>query len=225
MTNRSLTLLVWLCAALAAACGGDNAVVAKSTAPELPPERVLTRLELAPDSSLLTLRQDLRLTLKAWDQFGDTLFTADWARSAKYVISDSAVVRVDDGILTGLAVGVARVTATLTINDRTLTDSITVTVVMPTATSAVITLDHPGGYAWYGSPSVVSLKAPAAVTWVIPDSVQAPGILLTFPSAKVEGLTFVQGVATRTLSSPGYYTYGTAEMREWNDYGGVVWVF
>ena len=222
MTQRSLSLLVWLCAALAAACGGDSGVGPTSAAPEPAPEPVLARLEVTPDSSLLTLGEDQRLTIKAWDQFGARLFSRDdWAYDATYVISDSAVVRVYDGMLTGLASGVARITASLTINDRTLTDSMPVQVVMPTATSAVITLDQYG----HGSPWVISLKAPATVTWVIPDSVQAPAIWLNGLSGNLEKLAFVNGVATRTLSTPGYYSYATAEGFEWHDIGGVVRVF
>ena len=222
MTKRSLTLLAWLCAALAAACGGDSGVGPKSAAPEPAPEPVLARLEVAPDSSLLTLGEYQRLTVNAWDQFGARLFGRDdWATAATYVVSDSAVARVYDGMLNGLAVGVARITASLTINDRTLTDSMTVQVVMPTATSAVITLDQYG----HGSPWVISLKAPATVTWVIPDSVQAPAIWLNGLSGNLEKLAFVNGVATRTLSTPGYHSYATADGFEWHDIGGVVRVF
>ena len=225
MTQRSLTLLVWLCAALAAACGGDSGVGPTSAAPDPAPEPVLARLEVTPDSSLLTLGEDQRLTINAWDQFGARLFGRDdWATAATYVISDSAVARLYDGMLTGLALGVARITASLTINDRTLTDSMTVQVVMPTATSAVIALDQ-YGYWWYGSPYAVSLKAPAVVTWVVPGSVQAPAIWLTLPSANPEMLALVNGVATRTLSTPGNYYYGTAEAFEWHEIGGVVRVF
>ena len=222
MTQRSLSLLVWLCAALAAACGGDSGVGPTSAGPEPAPEPVLARLEVTPDSSLLTLGEDQRLTINAWDQFGARLFGRDdWAYDATYVISDSAVVRVYDGMLTGLASGVARITASLTINDRTLTDSMTVQVVMPTATSAVITLDQYG----HGSTYAVSLKAPATVTWVVPDSVQAPAIWLNGLSGNLEKLAFVNGVATRTLSTPGYHSYATADGFEWHDIGGVVRVF
>ena len=106
MTKRSLTLLAWLCAALAAACGGDSGVGPKSAAPEPAPEPVLARLEVTPDSSLLTLGEYQRLTINAWDQFGARLFGRDdWAYDATYVISDSAVVRVYDGMLTGSRAG------------------------------------------------------------------------------------------------------------------------
>ena len=222
MTKRSLTLLASLCAALAAACGGDNGVGPKSGATEDALDPILARLELTPDSGLLTLGEYQRLTINAWDQFGARLFGRDdWATAATYVVSDSAVARVYDGMLNGLAPGVARITASLAINDRTLTDSMTVQVVMPTATSAVITLDQYG----HGSTYAVSLKAPATVTWVVPDSVQAPTIWLNGLSGNLEKLAFVNGVATRTLSTPGYYSYATAEGFEWHDIGGVVRVF
>ena len=233
MTKRSLTLLVWLCAALAAACGGDNGigdngvgdngVEPKPAAPEAP-EAVLARLDLTPDSSLLMPGGDQPLTINAWDQFGARLLPgpgSDWAGEATYVSSDSAVARVHGGgVLTGFAPGVARVTASLTIAHRTLTDSMTVKVGMPTASSAVLTL-YQDGRSWF--PNEVALKAPATVTWVIPDGVQARTIWLWSDNA--EKLEFVHGVATRTLSTPGWYYYGTGFGLMWYEEGGVVGVF
>ena len=224
MTKRSLTLLAWLCAALAAACGGDSGVGPKSAAPEPAPEPVLARLEVTPDSSLLTLGEYQRLTINAWDQFGARLLPGpgdDWAPYATYVSSDSAVAQVYGGVLNGLAPGVARITASLTIADSTLTDSLSVKVGMPTATSVVITLDQYGR----ASPTAVSLKAPATVTWVILDGVQARTIWLNVLSDNAEVLEFVHGVATRTFSTPGSYYYGTGDGLTWNETGGVVRVF
>src|SRR5262245_31193108 len=127
MTKRSLTLVVWLCAALAAACGSDDGVAPKSAAPEPAPDPVLTRLEVTPDSSFLWPGEEQQVTINAWDQFGASLLPdsgGDWAGEATYVSSDSAIARVaGGGVLTGLAPGVARITASLTIANRTRTDS------------------------------------------------------------------------------------------------------
>jgi hypothetical protein len=221
MTKRSLTLLVWLCAALAAACGGDNAVALKSVAPEPPPGVVLARVEVTPDSSFLLPGDHQQLTIDAWDQLGARLLHSpggDWASEATYVSSDSAVVRVVGGLLTGLAPGVARITASLTIANRTLTDSMTVQVDTPTAIGTVLTMNQYRNW----SPYEVSLKAPATVTWVIPAGVQAPTIWLNVWSGNAEKLVFVHGRATRTFSKTGWYYYGTGGGLMWYEEGGVV---
>jgi len=224
MTQRSLTLLVWFCAALAAACGDDNAVGPKSAATEPPPEPVLTRLEVTPDSSFLWPGDHQQLTINAWDQFGARLPHGpggDWAGEATYVSSDSAVVRVAGGVLTGLAPGVARITASLTIGDSTRTDSVTVYVDMPTASGTVLTMKQDRSW----SPYDVSLRAPATVTWVIPNGVEAPTIWLNIWSDNREKMGFVHGRATRTFSAPGLYYYGTGGGLMWYEEGGVVRVF
>ena len=165
-----------------------------------------------------------QLTINAWDQFGARLVHApggDWTYEATYVSSDSAVARVNSGgVLTGLARGVAMITASLTIANRALTDSMTVKVGMPTAGGAVLTMNQYGRW----SPVKVSLKAPATVTWVIPDGVQARTIWLNVWSDNAEKLEFVHGVATRTLRA-GVYYYGTGGGLMWDEEGGVVVVF
>ena len=225
MTKRSLTLLAWLCAALVAGCDGDNGVGPKSAAPPPPPELVLARLEVAPDSSLLMPGDDQQLTINAWDQFGARLLHGPgggWASEATYVSSDSAVARVDKrGCVTGLAPGAAKITASLTIADSTLTGSMTVKVGLPTAGSVVLTMNE--NKRW--SPYEVNLKAPATVTWVMFEGAQAPTIWLNVWSENAEKLEFVHGVATRTFSTPGWYYYGTGGGLMWYEEGGVVRVF
>ncbi|HEX5076326.1 MAG TPA: hypothetical protein VFW03_24140 [Gemmatimonadaceae bacterium] len=229
MHGRSLTLLVCLGAAFSTACGGDNGVAPKSVATEPPPppspEAVLARLQVTPDFSLLMPGDAQPLTIDAWDQFGARLLhgmSDNWAREGTYVSSDSAVARVDvGGVLIGLTPGVARISASLTIADSTLTDSMTVQVGTPTASGAVLTMDQNGHW----SPYEVSLKAPATVTWVIPDGVPARTIWLDVWSDDREKMEFVYGVATRTFSKPGNYFYGSGGGLMWSDEGGVVRVF
>jgi hypothetical protein len=128
---------------------------------------------------------------------------------------------VDGGVVTGLAPGFATITASLTVADRTLTDSMTVNVDMPTAADTVLTMKQ--NRSW--SPYDVSLKAPATVTWVIPDGVEVPTIWLNVWSANPEKLEFVHRRATRTFSKPGLYSYGTGGGLMWYEEGGVVRVF
>jgi len=166
-----------------------------------------------------------QLTINAWDQFGARLLPGsggDWAGEATYVSSDSAVVRVAGGVLTGLAPGFATITASLTIANRTRTDSATVNVGMPIPSgSTVLTMKQNRNW----SPYDVSLKAPATVTWVIPNGVEAPTIWLNVWSNNPEKMEFVHGVATRTFSAPGLYYYGTGGGLMWYEEGGVVRVF
>ena len=72
------------------------------------------------------------------------------------------------------------------------------------------------------APYDVSLKAPATVTWVIPDGVPARTIWLNLWSDNAEKLEFVHGVATRTFSTPGNYFYGSGGGLMWYEEGGVV---
>lgn len=227
MQKRSL--FMWFGAALAAACSGDNGVGVKSAAtdpPPPPPPAVLTRIEVTPDSSFLWSGDHQQLTINAWDQFGASLLHGsgdDWASEATYVSSDSAVGRVaGGGLLAALAPGVARITASLTIANRTLTDSLTVQVDMPPATTGTV-LRMNQYRNW--SPYEVSLKAPATVTWVIPSGVQAPTIWLNVWSENAQKLAFVHGVATHTFSTPGNYYFGTGGGLMWYEEGGVVRVF
>jgi hypothetical protein len=224
MTKRSLTLLAWLCAALAAACGGDNAVGDNVVGLKpVAPVAVLVKLEITPDSSFLMPGDHQQLTINAWDQFGARLLPGPgggWAGEATYVSSDSAVVRVAGGVLTGLAPGVATITASLTIADSTRTDSMTVNVDMPTASGTVLTMKQDRSW----SPYDVSLKAPATVTWVIPNGVEVPTIWLNAWSANPEKLEFVHRRATRTFSTPGNYYYAGGGLM-WYEEGGVVRVF
>ena len=225
MQPRSLTLLVWLSSALAAACGSDDGVGLKSDTSEATRTPIFTRLELTPDSSLLMPLDDQWLTIDAWDQFGARLTHAaggSWTWDATYVSSDSSVAWVSgmNGV-TGLAPGVARITASLTIGERTHTDSMIVKVGMPTASSAVMTLNQ-DGRRW--SPYKVVLKAPATVTWVIPAGVQAGPIWLDVWTDNPKRMWFANGVETHTFS-PGVYYFGTGLGLMWYEEGGVVAVF
>ena len=225
MKTRSLAPLVWFFAALVAACNSDNGVAVKSGNSETARKPVLTRLEVTPDSTFLLPLDDQQLTISAWDQFGTRLVPGsggDWAGEATYVSSDSGVARVlSGGRVTGLTPGVARITASVTLNGLTLTDSMTVRVGEPTVGDAAMKMDQYGHW----TPYKVRLKAPATVTWVIPEGVQARTIWLNVWSANAEKLEFVHGRATRTFSTDGVYYYGTGGGLMWYEEGGVIIVF
>jgi len=220
MTTRSLTLVLPLVAALAVACGSDGGLGPTPAAPRL----VLTRLEVSPGSAVLIPAATYALTIKAWDQFGARLLDGtdgEWADRATYVSSAPEIARVSSsGLVTAIAPGVARITASLTIADSTLTGSMIAKVDPPTVMSVILTTN---GYRWF--PNVISLKAPAIVTWIVPDGVRAPTLWLNVWDDSREKLDFVDGVVTRTLSTPGSYYYGSGGGLMWTDEGGVVNVF
>jgi len=227
MARRSLTLVLLLNAAIAGACGGSSggdAVVGVTPAPQKPtaPIPVLSRLEVTPDNSLLIQGDAQQLAIKAFDQFGTRLLDAtgnDWVSQATYVSSAPAIARVSkDGLVTALNPGVATITASLKLADSTRAASVVASVEAPTATFAMLTMFQDRHW----SPYTVTLKAPATVTWVVPSG--APTIWLNVWD-NAEKMEFVDGVTTRTFSTPGYYYYGTGGGLMWNEEGGVVRVF
>ena len=69
------------------------------------------------------------------------------------------------------------------------------------------------------------MKAGSTVTWVIPDGVQVGTIWLNVWKENAEELKFVDGVATRTFSTPGTFYYGTGRGLLWDEEGGVIEVY
>jgi plastocyanin len=226
MPTRSLTLILPLCAVLAIACGSDSGLGPKSVTAKSDtlPALVVTTIAMAPDSFALMQGDEYALTIDAWDQFGakltDTLQNR-WVDKATIVSSDSGIARVSrGGRVTAVTPGLVRVTASLTVGGRTVTDSVTTKVNPATAMSARLTWSPDGGW----SPGTVSVKAGATVTWVIPDSVKADPIWLNVWDDNPEKLDFVDGIATHTFPTPGDYFYGTGG-DAWLAEGGRIQVF
>jgi hypothetical protein len=224
MTKRSLTLILPLCAALAVACGSDGGLgpEAASKKPLDANKPVLTRVEVAPDSSRLVPEVTYQLTINVWDQFGARMLDSTvggWAYKATYVSDAPEVASVSPGgLVTAVTPGVTTITASLTVAGFTRTGSMVAKVDPPTATSVVLTADQNG--LW--SRNTVSLKTPATVTWVVPDGVQARTIWLDPWGPNPEKLVFTNGVATRTFSAPGDYYYGMGFGLTWDDEAGVI---
>jgi plastocyanin len=82
-------------------------------------------------------------------------------------------------------------------------------------------MDRMGGW----SPTRVSVKAGSTVTWVIPDDMQNALIFLDVWNADAEKLEFLDGVATRTFSTPGDYYYGSGGGLFWYEEGGLITVY
>jgi plastocyanin len=222
MIKRSLTRVLPLCAALAVACGSDGGLGPESAAPK----RVPARLEVTPNSKVLMLGEDWQLKVDAWDQFGEKLldgYDGTWAGKATWVSSAPEIVQVgNSGTLMALAPGIATITASLTVADRAVTSSATVKVDPPTATSVVVIASNE----WPDwSPTTARLKAGGTVTWVVPAGVQAGTIWLNVWGSNPEKLEFVNGVATRTFSTPGSFFYGTGLGFTWDEEGGRILVY
>lgn len=232
MTQWSLSRILLLGVALTGACGGDGGVGPAGNGVGSGPDAqkpaaipVLAKLEVTPGSSTLIQGDTRQLVINAWDQFGTKLLNgsdAQWADKARFVSSDPRIARVSAiGEVIAQNPGVARITASLTLGDSTLTGSMTAQVDAPTATSVVLTAD--GNRGW--SPYTVTLKAPATVTWVVPAGVQAPTIWLDVWVTNTDTVAFTNGVATRTFTTPGMYYYGTGGGLMWYEEGGRILVF
>jgi hypothetical protein len=223
MPSRSLRLILPLFAVLATACGSDGGL-----APGSPTDGfVLTRLEVTPDSTALVQGYAYLLKVEARDQFGMKMVEdvgTTWADKVTYVSSAPSIAEVSgDGVVTAVAPGVATITASLTYAGGTAAGSVITTVDRPTATSVTLTaLQFP----WWSSYEV-SLKAPATVTWVVPDSLQAETgtVWLNFGASNAEKLEFINGVAARTFSTPGAYYFVSEGAVMWDQVGGVVRVY
>jgi plastocyanin len=215
---RRSPLVLALCAAFTA-CGSDAGV-----APERQPtSRPLVSVSVAPDGILLTPGGTAQLVVEAWDE--DALRIVDagsWSDRATYVSSDPGIVEVSNtGRVTAITPGIAKITASLTIGDRTRSNTATVKVDSSSIQDVMLTMDRRGGW----SPTRVSVKAGSTVTWVIPDDVQNALIFLDVWNADAEKLEFLDGVATRTFSTPGDYYYGSGGGLFWYEEGGLITVY
>jgi plastocyanin len=216
---RRSHLVLALCAAFATACGSDAGV-----APEhQPPSPLLARVTVTPDGTLLTPGGTAQLVVEAWD--GNDLRivdSGDWSERATYVSSDPGIAEVSiSGRVTAITPGIAKITASLTIGDRTRSNTATVKVDSGSVGDVLLTMDRMGGW----SPTRVSVKAGSTVTWVIPDDVQNALIFLDVWNADAEKLEFLDGVATRTFSTPGDYYYGSGGGLFWYEEGGLITVY
>jgi plastocyanin len=218
MTRRSITLLLPLAATLGLACSDGGLGPDQSR-----PTRVLTRIEILPSSALITTGETRQLTITAWDQSNLPMTEqSDWASKITYASSAPDVADVSStGRLTGVTPGIAKITASLTVDGATATGTMTTKVDLSTNTDFLVTADRNGGW----SPATVSVRAGSTVTWVIPDGVQLGTIWFNVWDSNAEPLVFTNGIATRTLSTPGTYYYGTGGGLMWYEQGGRIQVF
>lgn len=224
MTRRSLTLTLPLCAALAVSCSDDHGL-GPHTWESVPIPRELTRVEVAPVSSILLPGATQQVTIDAWDQFGEQMrerVPGEWASKLTYVSSAPAIVAVSStGLVTAVAPGIATITASLTLANVSVTGSMTTWVDLDSVTSAVVIADKNGHW----SPTTVRVKSGSTVSWLIPPDVQVGTIWLNVWDDNAEELKFVDGVATRTFNTTGSFYYGTGGGLEWYEEGGVIEVY
>jgi hypothetical protein len=127
MMRRPLTLAVLACAAALAGCDNSN-----PAEPDALPTRVISELYLLPfEGTLFTigLPDKLPLEVRALDQWGQDM---DWTRSITFISNAPAVAVVDErGVVTAVAAGIAKISATVTIGGVTRSASMTASVVEP----------------------------------------------------------------------------------------------
>jgi plastocyanin len=142
-------LLCVVAAGTVGGCGGDG-----GNGPE--PSAVFTTLEINPATVTVTVSGTQALTAVARDQNNGTMS----GLSVAYASSDQTRATVSPaGVVTGVAVGTAQITATGTIGSVTKTRTVAVTVAAPSGTAAVTA----AGTSF--TPSSVTITPGGQVTW------------------------------------------------------------
>lgn len=155
------------------------------------PTPVFTSLTIAPTSPSVTVGGSTTLTATAKDQSGNSMS----GLQLTYTSATTSIATVTDaGVVTGVAVGSAQITATGIIGSVTKTQTVTVTVAVPGATGSVDATTQNSF-----DPKSVTITRGGTVTWTFAtlhnvtfDTQGAPGNIgdkssgaaaLTFPNA------------------------------------------
>jgi hypothetical protein len=127
MKKPQFALFLSACSALAIACD--------STAEPDVSARVLTRIEISPVTSALRPGTESKVQITAWDQYGTRIVEPRhdaWIENTAYFTSAPEIANVSRaGAVTGVAPGVARITAVLSLGSVTATAVMTLTVYDP----------------------------------------------------------------------------------------------
>jgi plastocyanin len=213
MTKKSLTLVLLICTALAAACGRDGAFEPESPSPESPsPESPLfSTLRITPSGAVLfssAPKNTVQLTVTAYDSKGERIANPG---AAAYSSSASAIAEVSDsGLVTGVAPGMARIVATLTIDGVTQTASVVVSVRDPRLV----------GLRLMPTEAVLSMTAPDNTIQLTIEAFDERGDLIADPVA-----TYSSSAPIAEVSSSGLVTavaIGTAEITASLTFAGVT---
>jgi len=181
-----------LLAAIGVGCGGDSGPG--------PGSSQLGTLELTPASTTLFTvapENSVALAAVAKDQDGQTMTGAG---TPSFSSDNEAIAEVsDDGTVTAVAVGTARITASLTVGDVTRTDVSTVTVQAAPATGAVAAPQ----FAF--QPAAVDIQAGGSVTWTFGPIHH--DVRFTTPGAPDDIPELENGSIARTFPSNGIFGY------------------
>jgi plastocyanin len=192
--SRIATLLT--VAGMGVGCGGDSG---SGTGP--PPETsVLTTLEVTPaTATLFTVAPGNAVTLSvvAKDQDGQTM---SGLGSPSFSSDNGAIASVgDDGTITAVAAGTARITASLTAGGATATGTTTVTARVAPASAAVV------APAIAFLPTTVDVSAGGTVSWTF-ESIPHD-VTFTTAGAPADVPLLQDGSASRTFPNNGSFGY------------------
>ena len=190
--SRIATLLI--VAATGAGCGGDS-----GPGPG-PGSSVLTTLEVTPaTATLFTVApgNTAALTVVAKDQDGQTMAGAG---SPTFSSDNAAIAAVgDDGTITAVTAGTARITASLTAGGVTKTGTTTVTAQVAAANAGV------GAPALAFQPATADVSAGGAVIWAFGSL--AHTVTFTTAGAPADVPALQDGSASRTFPNNGAFSY------------------
>jgi plastocyanin len=180
---------------LAAGCGGGGAVGLEAGQAEF------SGLTLSADSVTVEVGSAAQLFATPRDQNGQVI---PGLPPAAYAIEDTAIAAVDEGIVTGRAVGRTRLFVTLAVNDVTQADTATV-VVRPAAGSPPAHPVQTVGTSFV--PGVITVAVGDSVTWLFGGATHN----VTFDGLAPAGGNIADQTpgarVSRTFDAPGSYTY------------------
>jgi plastocyanin len=188
---RSKRITLVLLAAAVTGCGGDNSE---------PTPRVPTTLEATPASAILFSAapgNTIQLEVVTKDQDGTPM---DEVGPVGFSSSDETVATVgQDGTVAAVGTGTAQITASLSSDDATLSDVVTVTVEDAPATAAVTAPQ----FAY--EPNVVDVSTGGSVTWTFGELPHTVTFITPGAPSGIDGLQ--DGSASRTFPASGVFEY------------------
>lgn len=193
---HSSRLASLLLLALVTGCGGGGS----EPTPPPPPDRELTTVDVTPATmTLFTLQPGNRVKLvaSAKDQTGDVMSDVP---DPAFSSDDEAVATVDaEGVVTAAAPGIARITASLTVEGITKTGASDITVIGAPPAGEITAPQL------LFVPQMVDVAAGGEVTWNIGEIHH--DVDFTTPGAPVDIPEMLNQSVSRSFSTPGTFAY------------------
>jgi plastocyanin len=178
-------------ATMAMACGGDDGDGGTGTVTP-----VFTTLTVTPSPATVIVGSTQTLTAAAKDQTGAAMS----GLTVTYASSDQTKATVTNaGVITGVAAGTARITATGTIGSVTKTANVDVTVSVPGATASVAATTSNTF-----EPTTVTISRNGSVTWQF---ATVHDVIFDSPGGPANIDPTASGPVSRTFPTAGTYPY------------------